>query len=372
VSPPLRVLHVLEALEGGTSRHVVDLVRWTPGVEQHVAIPEQRVGGLTDEAAAPALRAHGAEIHPVAMTRSPATPANARSLAALVRLVRRLRPDVVHTHSSIGGLLGRVAGAAVRVPSVYTPNGVTDVRAGVLVEQALRPVTARLVAVSTSEADRVRRLRLVRADRVRVVPNGVDLERHPPPFDLRAHVAVPTDVPLVGTISRLVPQKDPLTWVAMAARVVEQVPDAHFVIVGDGALRDEVTTAVATAGLDGRLHLVPHLPEADRALTSLDVFAMSSVFEGAPYAPMEAMRAGVPIVLTDVAGSADLVDDGVDGRMVPARDPGALAAAVVEQLTDRPLAEARAARARCTVAERFGGPDMGRRTRDVYAEVARR
>ncbi|HMJ74972.1 MAG TPA: glycosyltransferase [Iamia sp.] len=368
---PLRILHVLEALEGGTSRHVVDLVRWTPGVEQHVAIPEQRVGGLTDEAAAPALRAHGAEIHPVAMTRSPATPANARSLAALVRLVRRLRPDVVHTHSSIGGLLGRVAGAAVRVPAVYTPNGVTDVRAGVLVEQALRPVTARLVAVSTSEADRVRRLRLVRADRVRVVPNGVDLERHPPPFDLRAHVAVPPDAPLVGTISRLVPQKDPLTWVAMAARVVEQVPDAHFVIVGDGALRDEVTTAVDRAGLDERLHLVPHLPEADRALTSLDVFAMSSVFEGAPYAPMEAMRAGVPIVLTDVAGSADLVDDGVDGRIVPARDPGALAAAVVEQLTDRPLAESRAARARCTVADRFGGPAMGRRTRDVYAEVAR-
>jgi len=370
VTRPLRVLHVLEALEGGTSRHVVDLVRWTPEVDQHVAIPERRVGGVTDEAAAPALRAHGAEIHPVAMTRSPATAANARSLAALVRLVRRTRPDVVHVHSSIGGLLGRVAAAATRVPAVYTPNGVTDVRAGVLVEQALRPVTARLVAVSTSEADRVRRLRLVRADRVRVVANGIDLERDPQPFDLRAHIDVPAAVPLVGTISRLVPQKDPLTWVAMAARVVEQVPDAHFVVVGDGALRDEVTAAVATAGLDGRLHLVPHLPEADRALTSLDVFVMASIFEGAPYAPMEAMRAGVPVVLTDVAGSADLVDDGIDGRIVPARDPGALAAAVVEQLTDRALAAERATRARTTVAERFGGPEMGRRTRAVYAELA--
>lgn len=365
----LRVLQVLEALEGGTSRHVVDLVRWTPGVEQHVAIPERRVGGVTDEAAAPALRDHGATVHPVAMTRSPATPANARSLLALVGLIRRVRPDVVHTHSSIGGLLGRVAAALCRVPAVYTPNGVTDVRAGVLVEQALRPITARLVAVSTSEAERVGRLRLVRADRVRVVPNGIDLERHPEPFDLRAHLGIPADAPLVGTISRLVPQKDPVTWVAMAARVAESVPDSRFVVIGDGALRDEVSAAVDEADIGDRFHVVAHLPEADRALPGLDVFVMSSVFEGAPYAPMEAMRACVPLVLTDVAGSADLVTDGIEGRKVPARDPDALAAAVVEQLTDRPSARRRAEAAHRAVIERFGGPDMGRRTLAVYTEL---
>lgn len=365
----MRVLQVLEALEGGTSRHVVDLVRWTPAVEQHVAVPERRVGGVTDEAAAPALRAHGAVVHPVAMTRSPVTPANARSLAALVRLIRRVRPDVVHAHSSIGGLLGRVAAALTGVPAVYTPNGVTDVRAGVLVEQALRPVTARLVAVSTSEADRVRRLRLVGPDRVRVVPNGIDLDRDPEPYDLRAHLGVPATAPLVGTISRLVPQKDPLTWVAMAALVAEQVPAAHFAVIGDGALRAEVATAVARAGLGDRLHVVAHLPEADRALPGLDVFAMASVFEGAPYAPMEAMRAGVPLVLTDVAGSADLVDDGVEGRKVPPRDPVALAAAVVEQLTDRDLARDRAELAVKAVAARFGGDVMGHRTRAVYEEI---
>ncbi|HEX7130921.1 MAG TPA: glycosyltransferase, partial [Iamia sp.] len=208
--------------------------------------------------------------------------------------------------------------------------------------------------------------------RVRVVPNGIDLERDPPPIDLREQIGVPAGAPLVGTISRLVPQKDPLTWVAMAARVADEIPDAHFVVVGDGALRPEVDTAVATAGLTGRLHVVPHLPEADRALTSLDVFAMSSVFEGAPYAPMEAMRAGVPLVLTDVAGSADLIDDGIDGRMVPPRDADALAAAVVEQLTATHLAEKRAVQALRTVAERFGGPEMGRRTRAVYEEITAR
>jgi glycosyltransferase involved in cell wall biosynthesis len=297
------------------------------------------------------------------------TPANARSLLALVRLIRRIRPDVVHTHSSIGGLLGRTAAALCRVPAVYTPNGVTDVRAGVLVEQALRPLTARLVAVSTSEAARVGDLRLIAEERVRVVPNGIDLDRRPPPFDLRAHLDVPSDVPLVGTISRLVPQKDPLTWVEMAARVAKERPEARFVIIGDGALRDDVSRAVADAGLDDVLHVVAHLPEADRALPSMDVFVMSSVFEGAPYAPLEAMRACVPLVLTDVAGSADLVTDGVEGRKVPPRDAAALAAAVVDTLADRPLARRRAETAHRAVVDRFSGEQMGLRTRAVYEEL---
>lgn len=367
---PLRVLHVLEALEGGTSRHVVDLVRWTPDVRQHVAIPQHRVGGVTDETAAPALDAHGAEVHPVAMTRNPATPANAQALVELARLVRRLRPDVVHAHSSIGGLLGRTAAGTARVPAVYTPNGVTDVPAGLLVERSLRALTARLVAVSTSEAERVARFRLVGRDQIRVVPNGIDLDREPEPYDLRAHLGISSHAPLVGTIARLVPQKDPLTWVAMAALVAEQVPDARFAIIGDGALRPEVDAAVAQAGLADRLHVVPHLPEADRAIPSFDVFALSSVFEGAPYAPMEAMRASVPVVLTEVAGSADLITDGVDGRLVPPGDAAALAGAVLEQLTDRARAQQRAARARRAMDARFSGDVMGRRTREVYAEVA--
>ena len=370
MSRTLRVLHVLEALEGGTSRHVVDLVRWTPGVEQHVAIPERRVGGVTDETAAPALDAHGAEVHPVAMTRSPATSVNAQALVDLVRLLRRVRPHIVHAHSSIGGLLGRTAAGSARLPAVYTPNGVTDVPAGLLVERSLRALTARLVAVSTSEAARVARFRLVGRDQIRVVPNGIDLDREPEPFDLREHLGISSHAPLVGTIARLVPQKDPLTWVAMAALVAEQVPDASFAIIGDGDLRGEVDAAAAEAGLTDRIHVVPHLPEADRAIPSFDVFALSSVFEGAPYAPMEAMRASVPVVLTEGAGSADLITDGVDGRLVPPGDPVALAAAVVEQLTDRAQAQQRAARARRAMDGRFDGEAMGRRTQEVYAELA--
>lgn len=372
MSRPIRVLHVLEALEGGTARHVVDLVRWTPGVDQHVATPEQRVGGVTDLDAVPALWRHGAVVHPLAMTRSPATAANARAAAALLRLVRRLRPDVLHAHSSIGGLLGRTVGRVAGVPTLYTPNGVTDVRAGVAVERALGPLTTCFVAVSESEAARVRTLRLVGDHRLRVVANGIDPDEEAEPIDLRALLRLPAGVPLVGTISRLVPQKDPVRWVEMAARVGARLPEAHFVVVGDGALRPAVDAAVAASGLGRRFHLVPHLPGASRALGSLDVFVLSSVFEGAPYAPMEAMRAGTPVVLTDVAGSADIVTDGVDGRLVPPRDPEALAAAVLDVLCTPGEAERCAAEGRRTVARRFAGSVMGEAVAALYREALAR
>lgn len=364
-----RVLHVLEALEGGTARHLVDVVRWTERVEHHVALPTRRVGGLTDEGAAPALRALGATVHPLAMTRTPVTGANGRALMELGRLVVGVRPDVVHGHSSIGGLVARVAGTAMRRRTVYTPNGITDVRAGVLVERALGPLTDRFVAVSPSEAARARSLHLVRPARLRVVPNGIDPDPRGPPIDLREVLGVPAGPPLVGTVSRLVPQKDPLTWVAMAAHVVAAQPDTRFVIIGDGVLRPEVTAALAAAGLGGVIHLVPHLPDAVRALGSLDAFVLSSVFEGAPYAPMEAMLAGTPVVLTDVAGSTDLVTDGVDGRLVPPQDPTALAGAVVELLRRPEEATRLGAEGRRTVVDRFSGPAMGRGMEAVYREL---
>ena len=147
------MLHVLEAIEGGTARHLVDLVRTAAGIEHHVAIPWRRVGGLTDTAAAGRMAAAGAVVHVVEMRRSPLRPRNLAALAGLAGLVRRVRPDVVHGHSSMGGALGRVAGTAARLPRVYTPNGLAQGRAALGVERLLGPLTDRLVATSASEAD---------------------------------------------------------------------------------------------------------------------------------------------------------------------------------------------------------------------------
>jgi glycosyltransferase involved in cell wall biosynthesis len=363
------VLHVLEALEGGTARHLGDIATHATGSRHHVVIPVRRVGGLTDETALPRLEAAGAEVHLVTMHRAPWSPANAGALRHVRHLVRSIRPDVVHGHSSIGGLLARLATSPSARPTVYTANGVTGVRVGVLVERALRRRTTAFVATSASEADHAARLGLTRGVRVAVIPNGIELEAPPSPLDLRTTLGIPAGAPLVGSISRLVPQKAPGDLVAACRVVLERVPDAHAVVIGDGELVAEYEAAVDAAGLRGRLHRVPSLDRAGGVLDQLDVFLLASRFEGGPYAPLEAMRAGTAVVLTDVVGSRDAVVDGASGRLVTAGRPDLLGAAVVALLQDPDERRRLGAGGRSRVVAHFDVHAMGTALDELYRSL---
>lgn len=363
-----RVLHILEALEAGVSRHVLDIVRHAERTEHEVVVPPYRVGGMTDFAATGRLRDAGATIHVVPMRRTPWAPRNAESLARLVALVRTRRPDVVHGHSTIGGLLGRTAATASgrRVPRVYTPNGIVQERIGIAAERVLRRMTDVFIAVSDSEGAHALELGLVGTDQLVVIPNGVELEP-PPPVGLRARLGVAPDVPLVATVARLVPQKAPLDFVAACGHVAAAVPEARFVLIGNGTLAAEVDGAIAALGLGERFQRIDELPGAAGALGEVDVFALSSVFEGGPYAALEAMRAGIGVVLTDVVGSRDAVMDGETGLLVPPRAPSELAAAIVRLLRDGALRARLGAAAHQRVVDRFDVRDMGARLDELYA-----
>ena len=365
----LVVLHVLEALEGGTARHLVDLVRHAEGVRHVVVVPVERSAGVTDREAAPAMLAAGATVHHLPMRRTPWAPGNAAALAGLVRLTRRLRPDVVHAHSSIGGALARAAGWGA--PVVYTPHAMATSPAYLAVERLLGRGTDRVVAVSPSEGERIERQRLVPPGRVVVIPNGIDLDPPPPDGrDLRRLLGLPADVRLVGTVARLIPQKAPVWFVAACAEVARRRPDVHFVLIGSGPLQRDVDRAVEASDLAGRLHRLASVPGAARVLGQLDVVTLLSRFEGGPYLPLEAMRAGTPVVVSDVVGNRDVVEDGVSGFVVPAGDAWTAADRAIRLLEDDPGRAAMVEAARRRLAERHDVRSMGLRTVALYQELA--
>jgi glycosyltransferase involved in cell wall biosynthesis len=360
---------VLEALEGGASRHVVDLVGHARGSRHEVVIPPRRIGGLTDVGAASAMREAGAAVHRVDMRRTPWAPANARAVRALRRLAAERQPHVLHAHSSIGGFLARLATVGSGVPIVYTPHGITDVRAGLLVERALRRRTARMVAVSATEGEAALRQGLAVEGQLRVIPNGITLQE-PAPIDLRGRLGIAPSVPLVGTIARLVPQKAPEHFVQACALVAAREPSARFVLIGGGQMEAEVEGLIDSLGLRSRFDRIDQLPGAAGALHQLDVFVLSSRFEGGPYAPLEAMRAGVATVLTDVVGNRDVVEHDRSGLLVAPLDPAALAQGILALLGD-PARRDRLARAgRSRVAERFDVAIMGAALDELYRELA--
>lgn len=365
----ITVLHVLEAVGGGTARHLVDLVTHTPDVRHVIAMPPRRVGHLSDDQAVAKLLAAGAEVRLVEMRRLPVHWRNARALRQLTAIVREIRPDVIHGHAAVGGALARVVpGRAARV---YTPHAIYPQRPVIAVERRLASRMQHLVAVSASEGRFAVELGIAEQEQVVVIPNGVTLDA-PEPIDLHEMLGLDTDVPIVGTIARLVAQKAPEQIVAAFSRAAELHPTAHFVVIGDGHLAPVIDSATKSSPLAGRLHRIPMLQDAEAVLPSLAVFALLSAFEGGPYSPLQAARASVPLVLSDVVGNTDIVEPGLSGELVPFGDADAAAEAIVGLIVDPHRAELMSGAMMLRLVERFNVEAMGAGYADFYAAVARR
>ena len=272
------------------------------------------------------------------------------SLRELVRILRRLRPQVAHVMDVWPQAL--VAARLARVPRVLVTHHTPELpRRDNLAGRAWQRLAwlTRPEVIYTSEADRA-------SDGRRpshVIPLGIDLDR----FE-GARPALEPDGPRVGNVARLAPQKDHRTLIE-AARLV---PEAEFVIVGDGELRGELERLAAGA----RVRFMGAREDVPELLASFDVFAFPSRFEGLCLAVIEAQAAGVPVVATPVGGIRETVVEGETGLLVPTGDPAALAAATRRLLEDRPAAEAMAAEAKRRVRERFSLERMVTATLRLY------
>ena len=308
------------------------------------------VAGSEGEGEASHLDVHGLSVQSLlrlpALGRELSPHRDVHTVAALVRLMRRERPDIVHTHTAKAGAVGRLAAAIARVPVVvHTFHGhvlegyfsPARTRAFVAIERLLARRTSRLVAVTPTVRDQILERGIGRPEQFSVVPLGLDLE----PFvaysrhtgKLRAELGLAADVPLVGIVGRLVPIKAHDLFLDAAARVAA-ASRAHFVIVGDGYLRPQIEAQVAALGLTSRVHLLGWRADLPAINADLDVAALSSRNEGSPVALIEAMTAERAVVSTRVGGVADVIDDGRTGVLVPGGDAAALGNAILQLLGD--------------------------------------
>jgi glycosyltransferase involved in cell wall biosynthesis len=295
------------------------------------------------------------EVHPVK---------DAICLARLTNTLRSLKPDVVHTHSSKAGVLGRAAARMAGVPVIiHTVHGWgfherTSAPARAIyvgLERQLARLTHSMVVVTNRDRDKGLAVGIGRPEQYRIIRSGVDLRefsrRAGDPARTRRELRIPESAPVVGTVGRLSPQKDPLTFIRMAARVVSLMPNTHFVMVGDGPLRQEVERLVQEHGLDGRVHLTGIRRDVPALLQMFDVFVLASLWEGLPRVIPQAMAASVPVVASEADGIAEIIRSGENGFMVRPGDDAALAERVVALMNDSPLAKRIVAAAHVTSAE---------------------
>ncbi|MGH3372045.1 MAG: glycosyltransferase family 4 protein, partial [Nocardioidaceae bacterium] len=277
--------------------------------------------------------------------------ADLRAVVGLVRLFKRERPDIVHTHSSKAGLVGRLAARLAGVPAIaHTVHGWSFHdemprlvrRAVVVTERLAARWTSLIVVVGERDAEIGRVERIGHQASYALIRSGIEVAAYSTSPEARAKArsafGIPEGVPLVGTVTRLSRQKDPTTLLTAVRLVVDVRPDVHCVIVGDGPLRSEVEAHVRELGLRSQVTLLGARDDVAALLPGFDAFVLSSRWEGLPRVVIEAMAAGVPVVATDVGGVAEAVDDGTSGLLVPVGDEHALAQAVLRVIGDPVLA----------------------------------
>ena len=279
-------------------------------------------------------------------------------------LLRRIRPDVVHCHSARAHALGVPAARLAGVPVVVVSR-----RVAVRVRRGLKyrlPVD-RYLCVSRGVLDAMRAAG-VPERRLALVPSGVALDDPAPADDLRVLIDAPRDAPVVGTAAALTSEKRHEDLLAAAEVVRDRVPDVRFAWVGEGRRRAWLERERDARGLSGCVHFLGFRPDARGLMNQCTVVALASDLEGVSTMLVDAQAAGVPVVATAVGGVPEVVTDGRTGRLVAARDPAALAGALIELLTD-PRMRAAMGREGATAARQFHIDRTVERTVEEYGEA---
>ena len=288
--------------------------------------------------------------------------------------------DVVHTHGSKGGIIGRFAahraGGARVIHTGHTfpiqwAQGLEKSFYATLERRAAR-WTDRILALSDAQRRMLLDERICPADKITVLPNAIDVEAVAGPerrSSARERLGLPTDAPTVGMVGRIVEQKDPMLFVRTAQIIHQAMPDARFVWIGDGPLREKMEAAARDAGLLGTSLMIAGRREDARELyAAFDVFLMNTAWEGMPYVVLEAMAASVPVVAVNVPGMNEIVEDGATGKLSEA-DARALAGEVLGLLANADLRATYGEAGRRRVADNYSVHSFIEKLEALYATV---
>lgn len=302
---------------------------------------------------------------------APVNELDVRAAMQLRRFIRLRQIDVVHAHTAHALAVGALATLRLRVPLVVARRVDFPLRRNAGTKWKYGRAAA-IIAVSEAVARMLERGE-ISAERVRVVPDGVDVHRRvePASTDTLRELGVPPGAPLVVQVAQLVGHKDPINFVRAMVRVRERVPDAVGLMVGDGPLRSAVEGELQAADALEAVWLAGYRSDADALLAAADVATLSSREEGMGSVLLDAMAFGVPIAATGAGGIPEVVVHGETGLLVAPENPTALGDAIAALLEDPELRARMAARAPERAAE-FSVERMTDRTIAVYEEVLSR
>lgn len=379
---PVKILHIIEPVVSGTRTHLLQILCGLPRSEFHQSLlcsVERDESFMND---VKRLRGQGIRVEIVPMKREPSLFSDFIAFRRIYRHLRRHRYDIVHTHCAKAGVLGRVAAFLTRKPYiVHTPHVFPftqhlpyyrqlEYR---LIETLLGAITDRLVVVSEYQRSLAAQYGIGRQGCVRLIHNGVDMERFAAAQDrstIREELGVkPNDI-LVGTAGRLTVQKGQKYFIEAAAILLDRHPHLRFYLVGSGELEEHLRGMIAELSwCRQRVLFLGERQDMPQLLAATDIFVLPSLWEGLPYALLEAMAAAKAVICSNVCGMAEVIQNGVNGLLVPPANTSALAGAISRLVEDRTLRKRLGAAAQKTIAKGFRMEEKLQKLAMMYKEL---
>lgn len=306
-------------------------------------------------------------------------------LRALVKLTRRIKAQgyaVVHTHSSKAGVIGRLAARLANTPIIiHTVHGWSFHQhmhpwlknTYILLERLAASFSDAIIVVASPDIEKGLRAGIGRPDQYHLIRSAIPLEVFDPEKvdrqAARRKLGIAPDTLVLGNVGRFSPQKNPLDWVRVASMVAQELPDCRFLLVGDGPLRAEVEALISASNLFERTTLTGLRRDVPDMLAAMDVFLLTSLWEGLPRVIPQAMAMGIPVVANRANGTAEALLHGASGYLCPPDDLDCLAAGCLELLRDPERRRSMGARGRAYAIEEFDLKEMVSQIADLYDEL---
>ena len=379
----IKLLLVLEATGGGTRRYItqilshLDLNRFEPVL----FCASKRDPAFLDDIEF--IRKRGIKVMIFTMEREISPISDLWSILKMTKAIIREEPDIVHTHSSKAGIIGRTAARLAGIAKIaHTPHvfpfemgvGKFKRRVYLFLEKIVAKWTTLLIAVSNAERDTALENGLFSAGRTAVNANGIDpelwrVDDSGGQENLRKQAGIPNDVFVVGMVGRFMPQKGHRVLLAAAVILLKRRNDIHFSLVGDGELKNEIRDMIISNKIEKNFHFSEQTDTIKSYYAVFNCLVLPSLWEGCPFTAMEAMVMGVPVIASSVGGTCEIIEDRVSGMLIPPADPGALADAIEKLCEDRRLRESLSEKGRQRILDNFLLADSIKRLEEIYRRM---
>lgn len=264
------------------------------------------------------------------------------------KLIKKYNPDIVYAHSSKAGAIVRIANIGIKNKCIYNPHGWAFNMQGskikqatyTLIEKVMSPFANKIVCISDAEKKSALNKHICAEKKLNVIFNGVDIQEYENTSNnniKRSDLGIPDDAFVVGMVGRLAFQKAPDIFIEMAKCIKEQIPNAHFIIVGNGDMQEQVEEYAKKYGFKDALHITGWVDNPLDYVKLFDVATLLSRWEGFGLAIPEYMMCQKPVVATAVDAIPNLITDHKNGLLVPMENPDAAYNAVMEVYRDEKL-----------------------------------